>query len=167
MDKRKKQNHFVNLEFLSVFPNQMRMEASATLGISAASMVLNDQKLEMLLPRQEKYYFGRAKASAIRPALRIDLEPQILIDLLFDKTPRSRLWSCEKDELSRPKICENKTSGQQIQYDRTDIKKRKITLKASQYELQIVFQSDATKVELASNWLDLEVPNDYERIELK
>lgn len=166
-DKKKNQSQFVNLEFMSIWSQQMRMEASATLGVSAASLVINADKFELLLPRQSKYYFGRATSAALKPALRIELEPHIMIDFLFDKSPRGKNWLCEKDSLARPVSCENKTTEQQVQYDRENPKKRKITLVSSQYELQLVFQSDMTKVELADNWLDVDVPESYQRIELK
>lgn len=131
------------------------------------TLILNNKKFELLLPRESRYYFGRATPAALRPALKVDFDPQILVDVLFDRAPSGKAWSCSYDSEKRPLECQNKTSRHLIRFDRANADRRRVLVQSSKFELQLALQEGATKVEPDSSWLSLSVPADYQKKEFK
>ena len=117
----------VGLDVIGLKPNTVRMEVSSSLGIALASIVIRNQDVEYVLPKQKKYYHGAISEQSLYPALNVKINPEVLSAVFFEESYPQ--WNCQAD--NGLIVACTTPEGVKIQWERDGKVTKRITLSSS------------------------------------
>lgn len=166
--KNLKQNksQVVNMDVIAIKDSAMRVEITATLGIPVASILLRDKQISYAVHTQKKFYSGDISEKALQPVMQIALNPNWLYVIFFDQEIKDRDWICEKNQEGLVEKCVNSKTNQQITWSERMGENKRILLKNSDFELNILVKDFTTKVEAQDQVFSLDIPANYKRYKL-
>jgi hypothetical protein len=93
-EKRNEVRHFLNLQIVARQPEQMRMDATAAMGVYVGSFVMNGPQTDFLSARDKKFYTGPTGPEMMQALLRTPLDPRTFHKVLFGEALDKEEWSC-------------------------------------------------------------------------
>lgn len=90
----------VNVDINAIRPDKARLDVETSLGMHVASMTLNEDKVEIILPEQKRFYSGKASPSSMKKMIPVALDPSWLMKILFDEKFESKDWQCVENKSS-------------------------------------------------------------------
>ena len=93
-----KKSQVLNMEVKALEPNRLRMDITSTLGHHVFSLVSTGNQVEYLLVRQKKHYKGASSERALRPVLKVPIDPAHLKNVIFQRPIADKDWSCTTDK---------------------------------------------------------------------
>lgn len=160
-DFKKDQTHNVTLDVIGSTPHQVRMEVSATLGVSLASLVIDGDQIAYAIHPQKKYFSGEVSDQALKPLFQIELNPKYLMNVFFDQPIREKSWSCTMGVDQLVEKCERLSDGLSIDWRERKGELKRVVIKSSDFEVQVLVKDFTTKVELSTKTFSLEIPQGY------
>jgi hypothetical protein len=161
-DKIHDQNHSLRAECIAREPDQLRMDVTSSMGIYVASLTLNKNQMQSLLPRQHKFLEGPARSAAIESLIHLPLDPRWLIALLFDHDLPAVDWTCQKDAHDFKQHCQLKRSDVAITWqERSDIR-RVLLLESPRAKVHLSIEPVSTKAQVSTGTFHLDVPEGYQ-----
>jgi len=144
-----------NLEIISVWPQKLRIEATAILGITVAVLTVDQGRFQLILPREKKYYEGPNSEKALQNLFKVPINPEWLIRTTFDQDIKGPDWICltqsGDDEKSRSRVCRNEQTKVSVTWKDKQGDQKRVIWTNPTHEVQIVYKSysdwDATKVQ--------------------
>lgn len=104
-DLKNKKSHILDMNIKALESGPMRMDVTGTLGVHLFSLVTNNDNVEYMLVRQKKYYSGINSKSALKPILKMPLNPNHLRNIVFQKPISDKGWTCTSDESGKLRDC--------------------------------------------------------------
>ena len=158
----------VSLDIISVWPRQLRIEATAILGISVAVLAVEEGHFQLLLPREKKYYVGYNSERSLQNFFKVAINPEWLINATFDQDIRGSDWVCQDEDPAPSRICKNSRSGVSVAWREKNGDQKRVVLSNATHEVQILYKSfnewDRTKVqgnEPNSSPFHLQIPEGF------
>ena len=149
----------VSLEIIAVWPQKLRIDATAMLGIHVAVLAVDQGHFQLILPREKKYYEGPNSEKALQNFFKIAINPEWLIRSTFDQDIKGPDWTCQNlpadDEAGRGRVCKNSQTHISVTWKDKRGDQKRVIWANSTHEVQIVYKSysewDATKVQEDGN----------------
>jgi hypothetical protein len=158
-DKQNNKSNNLVMDALSREPNQLRLEITTQLGIPIASIVMNNNRLQALLPQQKRFIDAPATAQAMGKIARVPIEPAVLMDLLFDTGLNERKgWSCDNNSEQR---CVHAASSASVVWRKREGSPRQFLLDSPRAEGNFSIREVTTKVEFNESTFNLNPPASY------
>lgn len=153
----------VTLDVLAQQPQPMRVEVTTSLGISLASIVVKENEIEYVLPKQKRYYQGPVSDAALFPVLKIKVDPKVLAAALFEASYPD--WQC----MAEAGVIANCSTpdGLQIKWEREGQLMKTVFINSPAFDVQIQVKSFTAKPEFPSSALALKIPDTYKKYKLK
>lgn len=165
-DKIKDKKNTVALEVVSRRPKNMRIDISATLGIYVGSFVWNEHKMEILLARDKKFIVGPASADSMQEILKMQIDPQALLDVFWEQPLSPREWNCERDRSELTKLCKHKTLAVQIIWQERSPRHRLIEIDSQKVNTQLSLNEVEEAPEIKASTFQLRAPEGFKNITL-
>jgi hypothetical protein len=162
-DIRAGRSQIVNVDIIAVRPSKLRMEAVTSLGIHVASFVINGDQMKYILPREKKFYSGTATKQSMKSVIGVELDPKLLMNLIFEDAPPEKAWNCIRDEKGYLEDCINKKEQVKISWSDRDQARKRIALDSPQYQIQLSMADFSTKVEDKPELFDIVPPDDFKK----
>ncbi len=164
-DLKSGKSHVLNLEILSKRPHRLRVDVTSTLGVHVASLAMQGEVMTCLIVQERKYYQGRPEAKIMKELVRLELDPRVLVDVLFDLPPqKSEGWRCERDSDEYLTRCLNSKSRLEIKWQKRDGRERVLSFSSPESEVQLHLQNFQSKVEVIEEKFALKVPAAFTRL---
>jgi len=166
LDRQSGRIHTVDLDFITKGRNSLRLDVTGTFATPVAAVVLAEQRLTCLLPRQKKYYQGPATPHALASVIGVRLDPEVFFNILFNEDPsRAAGWVCKKDSSNILESCDNPKTGQNLAWVDRQHARRKVVVGDDRFQVSMGFSQVPTKVqENAGNGVgvfSLTIPKGY------
>lgn len=135
------------------------MEITAVMGIPVATYVMDRAQFACAIYREKVFLEGPATEKTLATALKLPLSPDLLRSIAFDLPLLGSDWRCEKsgDLVSS---CSSERRNLQVSWRRQDDGKT-VRINHPKFDLQWVFESPSTKVQLKTEAFKLSAPNDF------
>ena len=104
-DLKSKKSHVLDMQIKALESGPMRMDVTGTLGVHLFSLVTDQDNVEYLLVRQKKHYEGQNSSTALKPILKMPLNPNHLRNIVFQKAIPDKNWTCTNDESGKLRDC--------------------------------------------------------------
>lgn len=147
-DKRAAKSYVVNVDALAVQPDRLRMDFSTPIGIELGNFVLDQKKVTYYLSEEKKKRSMRASARAMRPLIKTDLDPYLLVKILFDVEPSGKGWECERDSRGFLTKCNNTNKKISLQWLKRQNTQRAIEVETRSARIQMSLKGFKPKVEI-------------------
>ena len=166
-DLKNGESHTAKIEIILRPREAIRLEVTAVLGISVASVTMTPKKIQYALHTSNQFSEGPFSALTLYPVFKQKIDPRILWNVIHNQNPETAGLQCSKDSNSRPQNCKG-PSGLTVTWTyESDPSQRRIEIKNAQFEMVWVFKS-STPVNLTQNeTFILKKPEGYEEIHLK
>ncbi len=162
----KKKSHIIDLDVIAVYPDKMRIEATTSLGIHLASLVMSDGQVYYALTRQKKFFKGPVSDHALRPFFSFDVNPRYLMNMFFGYEIDEDNWNCEKDSQDQLEKCENSKLGLKIVWiyggDEKEVK-----VIGKKFEAHLKLNLVDTKMDIKEETFNLIRPKGYKGYNLR
>ncbi len=147
------------MDALAKEPHQLRLEITTQLGIPIASIVIDNNRMQALLPQQKRFIDAPATAQAMGRIARLPIEPAILMDLLFDNGLNERKgWSCDDNSEQR---CTHAATSASVVWRKREGSPRQFVLDSPRAEGNFSIREITTKVEFTEATFKLVPPTNY------
>jgi hypothetical protein len=147
------------MDALGKEPNQLRLEITTQLGIPVASIVISNDRIQALLPQQKRFIDAPATAQAMGKIARVPVEPQILMDLLFDSGLTDRKgWDCDDKAEQR---CSHAATSAAVVWSKREGSPRQFSLDTPRAQGNFSIREVTTKVEFNGSTFSLAAPASY------
>lgn len=94
-NKIKNRSNIVYINVDSIKNQKLRLDVINTFVGHLASVLIDQNKLTYVLPKQKDYYSGPATARSLQRVLKIDVSPQVLYNVFFFEKVIAKSWACE------------------------------------------------------------------------
>lgn len=163
-DKQKNKTHYVNLEIAAIYPEQLRVNATATLGIYVGSFATNETEATLLSALEKKFYKGANSPEIFSKLTKLNILPQDFIRLLLNHPLETSRWKCK--DSAKAKICELKDSEMKVRESHTSSGERTIEFSSPQADMKMAIEQTTTKVENDPKQFKIEPPSQFKVYQL-
>ncbi len=147
-NKTKSRSYIVHIDAVAVRPNRLRMEFSTPVGISVGAFALVDKKVSYYTSEDKKVKTLPATDAAMRPLIQTNIDPYLLMDILFDEKPREKGWVCDNDKKGFMKSCANKSKNITLVWLKRELKQRAVEINTPSTKIQLGLKGFKPKVEV-------------------
>lgn len=166
-DKVHDKKNTVSIDAISRRPRSMRMDIKATLGIYVGSLVWNDSQMQVLLAREKKFLSGPANADSMQTLLKMQLDPQALLDIFWNDPLPVREWSCVTDAVGGlVQSCKHKSLGITVVWQEREGRHRLIEVDSPKANVQLSIKELEEDVELKPSTFVLKAPESFQLISM-
>lgn len=156
IDRQSKKSRSVSVDFVVSGKERLRMNVTGAFSIPVAAAVLDGDQLTYILPRQKRYYQGVASARALRPLLRLNMEPEQLFQILRDEPLLGKSWRCRREKTLMN--CENSLERTRVKWLSAEKSRRKVLFSGPRYDVHLQLERVPTKVQDEAKVFSLNVP---------
>lgn len=147
-DKVKSKSYIINIDAIAVKPDRLRMEFSTPVGIALGAFALADKKVAYYTSENKKVQTAPANEAAMQPLIQTRIDPYLLIDVLFDETPREKGWECTKDNKGFMKSCKHVAKNIKLNWLKRELKQRAVEIETATTKIQLGLKGFKPKVEV-------------------
>jgi hypothetical protein len=167
-DLKSNKTHSVDIDVLGDYPNRLRMEISALMGVHVASLAINGDEIHYAIYSQKKFFQGIANEGSFLPLMNMPLHPRNFINIAYDVPIRGAGWVCAKDANDSLSECNQASRGIKVQWsDRTSEGQKKVLITGPSFEMRWLMRAPQTEVQFKNETFLLEAPLDFKTIQLK
>ncbi len=152
----------ITLDLVGAKTFPIRAEISTSVGLHMASVVIQENEIQYILPRSKRYFSGPISQKSLQPVLNVKLDPRLIQAALFDLSYPD--WKCSADN-GLISSCESAVN-EKISWDRSEGKAKLVNIKGDDYEVQIQFVNESVKNDVKENTFTLKVPESYKKFKL-
>ena len=162
-DKKTGKNQQVTLEVIAKKNQKMRIDVKVILGLHIATAVMTNDKIQVAVHAEKKYFEGPANPRTLQRTLGIPLYPLIFHAMLYRQAFKGSGWSCEQKG-GKVQSCIQKPSGMTIIWE--DIEDAMmVTANSKTFNLQWKIPP-AENIEEKSSFFEIKVPDSYTKLQL-
>lgn len=163
-DRRKDRKHSIEMDFLALGRERLRIDVNANFAVALAAAVVNDGQMTAILPRDRKYYKGSASRAALARSLRVPLDPAWISAVLRDQELVGEGWSCHKDPAGLPAECVQAGESRKVTWANRSGDSKKVLIQDPRFEFEFKVKEIPTKVQDVEKAFTLNVPDSYESV---
>ncbi len=157
--------HFLQLQIFALQPDQLRMDATAAMGVYVGTFVMNGETTQFLSAREKKFYTGPTSPEMMQALVQAPLDPRTLYNVLFDRPLDMDQWDCEeKNEILN---CMYQSAKLQLRLKNTDEYEKMLSLNSPKVSVRLKFSLVGTKLEQGSELFNLKPPAQFRVYRLK
>lgn len=147
------------MDALAREPNDLRLEITTQLGIPIASIVIENDRMQALLPQQKKFIDAPATAKSLGQIAHMPIRPQVLVDLLFgNDLSQSKGWSCDT---ATEQTCTHSATNATVVWMKKDGDPRQFSIDSPRASGNFSIHQLRTKVEFDNQTFKLTPPKNY------
>ncbi len=163
-DRRQDRKHTIEMDFLAMGRERLRIDVNANFAVVLAAAVVNDGEMTAILPRDKKYYKGSANRAALARSLRMPLDPAWISALLRDQELRGDGWSCTRDGGGLLVECTQAAESRKVTWSDRSGDFKKVSISDPRYDFEFRLKEVPTKVQDVNKAFTLNVPPNYESV---
>lgn len=167
-DLKANKTHSVDIDILADYPERLRMEVSALMGMQVASLALNQEDIQYVVYTQKKSFSGKANEGSFMPLMNIPLHPRNFMSVAFDTPITGPGWACMNGSDNLVSECSQAARKIKVQWsDRTAEGQKKVLIAGPTFEMRWLFRPPKTEVQFKDDTFRLEAPAEFKTIQLK
>jgi hypothetical protein len=160
-DKKQSKTFIVNVDFVAVQPNKMRMDITTPIGAHVASIALNGNEMTYVVPRKKTYYKGPATPQGFAKTLSFALDPKVMMNVLFDKPVQQKGWTCKSvGEL----VSECSQNSLKITWANRKKEEKTVVIRHPQYQIELKFHTFDIPNKVKNELFTIHQPNGFNKI---
>jgi hypothetical protein len=144
----------------------IRLEVSATLGLSVASVLVTPAQIRIALHTQNTFIVGPFHEKTLYPLFKQNISPRLIWKIVHDQNPATAQLKCTLNELQKPTLCVAQ-DGTQINWSYEGGSRRRIDIKNNRFEMNWIFKDQLQLPEYQSETFVLKKPDSYKEIIIK
>lgn len=144
----------------------IRLEVSATLGLSVASVLVTPAEIRIALHTQNTFIVGPFHEKTLYPLFKQNISPRLIWKIIHDQNPGTAQLSCQVNESQKPISCLAK-DGTQINWTYENPVRRRIDIKNNRFEMNWIFRDQLQLPEYQNETFVLNKPASYKEIIIK
>mgnify|MGYP007120766098 CR=1 FL=1 len=164
-DKVKNHKQYLNVDGIVEGIDKLRLEAQTSMGIQVASLVADNRNYSCQVYPQKAFYSSQAEAGSLKPLVKIDIHPLVLLRLLKGQRELGDGWTCQTLGEMALLSCKNK-EGVTV----TEIEKspslRKVRVESAKFELMWAITDPPASLKPNPLLFQLEKKESYKLIQL-
>lgn len=154
----------MNIEIQAEAFIALRIDATSSFGQHLASLVIDNRQITYVLPRERKYYRGKASKKTLARVLGIKVSPELIFNMLFDIAPEGKNWVCTRDKKGYLVDCRNLKTKTVITWKNRDADRKLVTLDHPKGRLQLNLSDFEESLEKSGKPFSLKIPKSFQRI---
>lgn len=164
-DKAKNQKQYMTVESIVEGVDKLRLEAQSSMGIQVASLIADSRSYSCMVYSRKTLYTSSAESASLKPLVKVDLHPLVLLRVLKGQTDLGAGWECGSQGETNSLNCTNKDGIVVTEVERT-ASSRKIRVESPKFELLWVITDPATPIKPNPLLFQLEKKDNYKLIRL-
>lgn len=166
-DHKKDKSYVVRMNAYAVKDQSLRIEISGPFGSPLATLVMNEDKVQYLLPEQRKYFEGASSPKVLRPILSVPVDPRLFYSVLFDVAPEDQGWSCKNTRDGFLEKCKNAKQGLDVKWENRRGRKKNVSIKHKLATLQLDVTDFKPSLNPELDLFSLRAPKKFKKYRIK
>lgn len=163
-DLRKGDVHYLDVDILAQRDQRLRMDMRATLGILVASIAIQGNEIEYIVPHRKAMYSGAVSERSFKPLGSMQVHPKVFYSLVFDEPLRGGDWICQKDLLGKPLVCESKGLNSKVEWQDRSNGQLRVIVSSLTFEMTWILKSAEEDRTLTASDFSLKKPEGFNSV---
>ena len=160
------ESNTVKIQIALLPQKAIRLEITATLGVSIASILVTPSQIRIALHSSKEFITGPFNERTLFPVFRQNISPRLLWKIVHDQSPATATLKCELDQNQRPITCAG-TDGTTLNYTYESAVRRRIAIKNNKFEMDWIFKDQSQLPTYQNETFVLKKPDSYKEIVIK
>lgn len=157
--------HTVDIEVFKNGEQMLRLEISALMGVSVASVVINQQEIGYSLNRQSQFFQGKVNEDSFQYLMNIPLHPFALIAAIEHRNLKQYGWQCSIQN-GVIEQCLYPKQNLTVKYLKIDHIKSKVQIYGPQFEMNWLLSRSTTEVQNMTELFRIKAPEGFKIIQI-
>lgn len=163
-DLRKGDVHYIDVDILAQRDQRLRMDLRATLGILVASIAIQGNEIEYVVPQKKTMYSGAVSERSFKPLGSMQIHPKVFYSLIFDEPLHGGDWLCQKDPQGKPAICESQSLNSKVEWNDRNNGQLKVFVSSLTFEMTWILKSAEEDRSLTASDFNLKKPEGFNSV---
>lgn len=160
------ESHTVKIQIALLPLKALRMEVSATLGVSVATILVTPSQIRLALHQTKEFIIGPVSEKTLYPVFKQNINPRVIWKMVHDQNPASATLKCELNEFAKPVSCTG-ADGSSLSYTYESPVTRRIDIKNNMFEMDWIFKDQTQMPAYQNETFVLKKPDSYKEIVIK
>lgn len=154
----------MNVDFLAEKISKLRMDVTTTLGVHVASFSLAEKTASYLVPQSKTYYNGPSGANVFKPVMNLNMDPKLLMHILFDIPIKGPGWACSNDKKGFLTSCERSSDQFKVVWGNRKGNEKTVAVTHKEFELEMKFHSFKERTDLKATNFEILQPEGFRKL---
>lgn len=164
--KNDSESNTVKIEIALLPKKAIRMEITATLGVSVATVLMTPNQITYALHSPKQFVIGPFHEKTLYPVFKKNIDPRILWRIINEQPFTNLNVNCSLNAESKPVVC-NSTDGTTIKWTYEEYPRKRIDIISNRFEMNWIFKDLSLLNESQTETFVLKKPEDYQEIIIK
>lgn len=164
--KNDNETNTVKIQIALLPKKAIRMEITATLGFSVATVLMTPDKITYALHSQKQFVVGPFHEKTLYPVFKKNIDPRVLWRIINDQAFTNLNLDCTLNAESKPVQCTS-VDGGSIKWTYEEYPRKRIDIISNRFEMNWIFKDLSLLNESQTETFVLKKPEDYQEIIIK
>ena len=164
--KNDNESHTVKIEIALQPKKAIRLEITATLGISVATVLLTPSEITYALHSTKQFAVGPFNEKTLYPVFKKNIDPRILWRVINNQPMTNINLKCTMNADLKPVACVG-LDGTTIKWTYSDPPRKRIDIVSNRFEMSWLFQDESLLIGSQNETFVLKKPEGYQVIIIK
>jgi Domain of unknown function (DUF4292) len=161
------QSQNLTIEIALLPQKAVRMEVSATLGVSVATVLMKPDQIIYALHRSNEFISGGFNKKTLYPVFKQEIDPIIFWKVIHGQSPQSSEITCYYDEQKKPTSCYMPQDSITMNWTYISEESRKIDIKSPNFDMSWIIKSEGPLTTDQNETFVLNKPDNYKEFIIK
>lgn len=151
----------MNMNVRAIDGSRLRIDITSPTGTHLGSLLVVDSDMQYMNVSERTLIKAKTDRAALQSMIRVPLEASLLFNLLFDRAPTQKNWTCSSDNQGQLKACTDMKAGIQINWVRRERDQRTIEIDHVSANLQMSLFGFGPNVPNPDKAFDMKIPASF------
>jgi hypothetical protein len=156
----------VKIEIALLPKEAIRLEITATLGVSVATVLMTSKQISYALHTTKQFIIGPFNEKTLYLVFKKNIDPRLLWRIINDQAMTNINLTCSLNADSKPFLC-NSADGSTIKWTYEDYPRKRIDIVSNRFEMSWIFRNKSPLNEAQNETFVLKKPESYQEIIIK
>lgn len=153
---------------IALWPQRaLRMEVTATLGVSVATVLMTPKQIQILIPHQKTFIQGPFHEKTLYPVFKQNISPRLIWKIIHAQNPVEPGLQCQFNTFGQPSACQSTSDASTVEWTYNEDGSKRIDLKRDLFEMAWIFKAEMALTTDQNETFVLKKPDDYKEIDIK
>lgn len=164
--KNQSESNNVKIEIALLPSKAIRMEITASFGISVATILMSESKIQYALHSSKQFVTGPFHEKTLYPVFKKNIDPRVLWKIIHNQNPANSKLNCVINDNKQPVSCKGDYESE-ISWTYEEPPQRRVKIMAPKFELVWLFKDISPLYASQNETFVLKKPSDYKEIIIK
>jgi hypothetical protein len=140
------------------------MDIAIPIGASVAAVAMDNGQINYLVMQKKIYYSGPANSRSFVPVLNLNIDPRLILNILYDEPVKMAGWKCRNDNDNFVSECSRHQDPLKITWAHRKAKEKNVSIVHHDFDVEMEFHKFNETGNVKNEIFTIAQPNGFRKI---